>query len=151
MLIEPSHLLVIAVEDREEACLCSGGALHAAAGQGVDPEVDVAALVERAITDPTTRGQTLEIGGPDNLTFSELARAVQLAAGRRSSPRHVPPAVMRVMAATVGRVKPELGRQARAALVMDRVDLTFDSAPIRRSYPGLAITSLRDVLGYSKV
>ena len=113
--------------------------------------IDVAALVERAITDPTTRGQTLEIGGPDNLTFSELARAVQLAAGRRSSPRHVPPAVMRVMAATVGRVKPELGRQARAALVMDRVDLTFDSAPIRRSYPGLAITSLRDVLGYSKV
>jgi hypothetical protein len=55
------------------------------------------------------------------------------------------------MAATIGRVKPELGRQARAALVMDRVDLTFDAAPIRRSYPDLPITSLPDVLGYSKV
>ena len=27
--------------------------------------VDVAALVERAVTDPSTRGQTLEIGGPE--------------------------------------------------------------------------------------
>jgi hypothetical protein len=33
------------------------------------------------------------------------------------------------MANTVGLLKPELGRQARAALVMDRMDLTFDGKP----------------------
>ena len=73
----------------------------------------------------TTRGSTLQIGGADDLTFNQLAASVQAAAGRAASPRHVPPAALRVMAQTIGRVKPQLGRQARAALVMDRADLTF--------------------------
>jgi uncharacterized protein YbjT (DUF2867 family) len=112
---------------------------------------DVAVLVERAVTDPSTRGQVLEIGGPDNLTFNELARAVQKAAGRANAPRHVPPAMLRLMAGTIGRVKPQLGRQARAALVMDRVDLTFDAAPIHSRYPDLPSTAVADVLGQSSV
>ena len=107
---------------------------------------DVACLLERAITDPATRGQVLEIGGPGNLSFNELAPAVQTAAGRTSAPRHVPPAVLRLMAATIGRVKPALGRQAEAALVMDRADLTFDTTAIHRAYPDLPATSLTDLL-----
>jgi NADH dehydrogenase len=110
---------------------------------------DVAAVVERAITDPTTHRATLEIGGPDNLTFNQLAQAVQDAAGRAGAPRHVPPPMLRVMAETVGRVKPQLGRQARAALAMDRVDLTFDAAPIHLAYPDLASTSVAHVLASS--
>lgn len=107
---------------------------------------DVACLVERAITDPATRGQVFEIGGPGNLSFNELARAVQTAAGRTSAPRHVPPAVLRLMGTTIGRVKPALGRQAEAALVMDRVDLTFNTTVIHRAYPDLPATSLTDLL-----
>jgi NADH dehydrogenase len=112
---------------------------------------DVAHLVERAITDPTTRGQVLEIGGPANLSFNELARAVQAAAGRTSAPRHVPPAVLRLTGATIGRVMPALGRQTKAALVMDRVDLTFDTAAIRRVYPDIPATSLTDLLATSSL
>src|SRR5581483_11085652 len=110
---------------------------------------DVACLVERAITDPATRGQVLEIGGPGNLSFNELARAVQAAAGRTSAHRHLPPAVLRLIDATIGRVKPALGRQANAALVMDRVDLTFDTTAIHRAYPDLPATSLTDLLATS--
>ncbi len=51
---------------------------------------DVAALVEHAVTDPAARGRILEIGGPGDLTFNQLATAVQAAAGRASSLRHVP-------------------------------------------------------------
>jgi uncharacterized protein YbjT (DUF2867 family) len=51
---------------------------------------DVAALLERAITDPATRGETFEIGGPDNLTLNELARVVQAAAGRDRPPATYP-------------------------------------------------------------
>jgi len=35
----------------------------------------------------------------------------------------VPPAVLRVVAATLGRLNPQLGRQTRAALAMDRADI----------------------------
>lgn len=107
---------------------------------------DVAALVERAVMDPGARVETLEIGGPANLTFDELAQAVQRAAGRTASPRHVPPAMLRLMAHTVGRVKPQLGRQARAALAMDRKDFAFSAGAINACYPGLPCTSAADVL-----
>ena len=92
------------------------------------------------------RGQTLEIGGPANLTFDQLAGAVQTACGRTKAPRHVPRLMLRLMASTVGRIKPQLGRQARAALAMDRTDLTFDATPLRRLYPELPFTAAAEVL-----
>ena len=106
---------------------------------------DVAALVERVVVDPTTRGHTFEIGGPDNLTFNELTEAVQRADGREGAPRHVPPAALRLIAATVGRLKPQVGRQTRAALVMDRTDLTFHSTGVGSPF-GAAATSVADLL-----
>jgi uncharacterized protein YbjT (DUF2867 family) len=120
-------------------------------GRGENPinfvsVADVAALVERAVIDPGTRGQILEIGGPENLTFNQLAQALQTAAGRPGAPRHVPRPMLQLMANAIGRVKPELGRQARAALVMDRADLSFDATPIHDIYPDLPSTSLTDVL-----
>jgi uncharacterized protein YbjT (DUF2867 family) len=120
-------------------------------GRGDNPinfvsAVDVAALVERAVLDAATRGSTIEIGGPDNLTFNQLARAVQEADGRTGQPRHVPISVLRVMADTVGRLKPQMGRQARAAIAMDSVDLAFDSAVTRSAYPDLPRTTVAEVL-----
>jgi NADH dehydrogenase len=72
---------------------------------------DVAALVERAVTDRATRGRILEIGGPANVTFNELAAAVQAANGRTSATRHVPPPILRLIARTLAAVKPEIGRR----------------------------------------
>jgi uncharacterized protein YbjT (DUF2867 family) len=90
---------------------------------------EVAALVERVVTDRATRGQTLEIGGPDNLTLTELAAMVAKDRGSAKNPRHLPRPALHVMAATVGRLRPELGRQARAALAMDSCDMAFDAEP----------------------
>ena len=90
----------------------------------------------------SARGRILEIGGPDNLTFNQLATAIQQAAGRASSPRHVPPSVLRLIARSAGFLRPELGRQARAALVMDQANFTFDPTAIRRAYPGIPRTPL---------
>ena len=43
--------------------------------------IDVAMLVERAITDPSLRGKTLEVGGPENLSLNQLAAAIQKQGG----------------------------------------------------------------------
>ncbi|MEO9255720.1 MAG: SDR family oxidoreductase [Tepidiformaceae bacterium] len=107
--------------------------------------VDVAALVERVVTDASTRGTTLQIGGPENLTFNEVAEALQARAHRSGKPRHVPPAGLWMMANTVGRMKPELGRQARAARAMDADDMTFDLST-SKVFPGLPRTSLAELL-----
>jgi len=104
--------------------------------------IDVAGLVEQAVTDPATRGRILEIGGPDNFSFNQLAAAIQQAAGRPAAPRHVPPMVLRLMARSAGYLRPELGRQARAALVMDRADFSFEATGIRQAYPSVSCTPL---------
>ena len=108
---------------------------------------DVAALVERVAADQLARGQTLQIGGPDNLTLTELARLVARSEGGVKEPRHLPRVMLQVMAGTVGRVRPGLGRQARAALAMDSQDLTFDDDTVRRRFPELPCTSAAELLG----
>jgi uncharacterized protein YbjT (DUF2867 family) len=116
-------------------------------GRGANPinfvsACDVAAVVERAITDVTTRGSILQIGGPDNISLNQLAAAVQASAGRTSQPRHIPRPALHLIANTIGRIKRDLGRQARAAIAMDQIDLTFDSTALRQAYPDLPLTSL---------
>jgi NADH dehydrogenase len=107
---------------------------------------DVAALVEHVVIDPTTRRQNFEIGGPDNLTLDQLARMVAADRGEATTARHVPPAALRAMAATVGRVRPELGRHARAALVMDHDDMSFDDHATRSRFVDLPCTSVTELL-----
>jgi NADH dehydrogenase len=148
-IVRATAFLELWIELLEQTAIRSGRPLVFGHGQNPINFVstsDVAALVERAVTDTDMRGDTLEIGGPANLTFEQLARAVQTACGSTKAPRHVPRPMLRLMASTVGRIKPQLGRQARAALAMDDTDLTFDTTPIHALYPELPCTAAADVL-----
>jgi NADH dehydrogenase len=107
---------------------------------------DVAALVGLAATDPGMRGQVVEIGGPEDLTFNEVAAIMQEAAGRHGTVRHIPRPALRAMAWLTPAIKPALARQARAALAMDTLDMTFDSAAARRAFPGLPNTDMPSAL-----
>lgn len=97
---------------------------------------DVAALVERAAIDTGLRGEVLEVGGPENFTFNELARLLQRLTGSPARTRHVPRWALRIMAV--------LHRQPRAALAMDTIDMTFHS---HRRIDDLAITPIPEALG----
>jgi NADH dehydrogenase len=116
-------------------------------GRGDNPvnfvsAADVAALIDRAVTDPGLRGQVLEIGGPDNLTFNQVAVIVQETTGRHAPVRHIPRPALQAMTWLTAAIKPGLARQARAALVMDTLDMTFDPMPTRRALPGLPNTDM---------
>lgn len=99
---------------------------------------DVAAVVELAVTEPRLRGQALEVGGPQNITFNQLAEMLQESRGQNRAVRHVPRVVLRTLAPLV--------RQVRAALVMDTTDMTFDSAAHRAAFEDLPVTDLRAAL-----
>jgi uncharacterized protein YbjT (DUF2867 family) len=76
----------------------------------------VAEAVVRVTTDPTLRGQVLDVVGPDDLTLDELAARVRPG----SRPVHVHPSVLRLLARSgPGAVR----RQCAAALVMDTRDM----------------------------
>jgi NADH dehydrogenase len=99
---------------------------------------DVAAFVEQAVVDPAWRGRAVDVGGPQNLTFNELAALVQEVCGHPQRIRHVPRGLLRALA--------PLARQPRAGLTMDTVDMTFDAAPVRSEYPDLPMTDARAAL-----
>jgi uncharacterized protein YbjT (DUF2867 family) len=107
---------------------------------------DVAALIARSAGDPDLRGQAVELGGPDNLTFNQFAATLLEVSGRRGTVRHVPRPVLRAAAWLAAGIKPALARQARAALAMDTLDMLFNAAPGRRACPDLPETDLRSAL-----
>ena len=114
-------------------------------GRGDNPinfvsATDVAALIGRAVADPSLRGQALDLGGPGNLTFNQVAAILLEASGRQGAVRHIPRQALRAMAWLAVAIKPALARQARAALAMDTLDMTFDPTPTRRAFPELPNT-----------
>ena len=73
-----------------------------------------------------------------------------ITANRRASnkPRHAPRPALHIMAATIGKLRPDLGRQARAALCMDHYSMTFDDGVngARTRFTDLPLTSPLQVL-----
>ena len=120
-------------------------------GRGDNPvnfvsATDVAALVSYAATCPSLRSQILELGGPGNLTFNQLAAILQQTTGRRGTVRHIPRPALQMMAWLTPAIKPALARQARAALAMDTIDMRFDPAATRQVFPSLPNTDMPTAL-----
>ena len=111
---------------------------------------DVAAVVDRALRDDRLVGETVSVGGPENLSFNEIATRLlaRAGSGRR---KHVPTAVLAAAAVLARPVHPAFARQARAAVVMNTVDMSFDAMPTRLRFPEIALTSMADVLADSPV
>jgi uncharacterized protein YbjT (DUF2867 family) len=112
-------------------------------GRGENPinfvsVADVAAVVERAVVDVDLRHRVLEVGGPENITFNELAALLQELRNRPATFRHIPLWLLRSLA--------PFSRQARAAVTMDTTDMTFDAAAARRLFPELPMTNLETAL-----
>jgi uncharacterized protein YbjT (DUF2867 family) len=106
---------------------------------------DVAALVERVVIDSSLRGRVLEIAGPELISLADLAQLVISRNGWDGSPRVVPRAALHMMAQTVGRVRSDLGRKARASLAMDLMP-AVDCADLRNEFPDLPATPVTAVV-----
>jgi NADH dehydrogenase len=120
-------------------------------GRGRNPinfvsAADISALVERALDDPGLHGRVLELGGPENLTFDQFAATLQNVLGCEGKVAHIPLPALRTMAIVTAKLKPALSRQARAAIVMDTSDMTFDDTAIRREFPDLPTTDVTTAL-----
>lgn len=94
---------------------------------------DVATLVERALTDPALRGQTIEVPGPDNLTMEQVA--LHLGA---SKIRHIPRGALRFLSTTLPPLAPAFARQTQAALVMDTTDMIADASALLSRFPDIS-------------
>jgi len=120
-------------------------------GRGQNPinwvsTADVARFVEMAAVDGAFHGQTLEIGGPDNLTMTDFVRVFKTESGLDGKIGHISPVAMRIGAIVASLVNPGMARQIRAGIVMDTAAMAFDASEVRGRYPSVPLTSLRDVV-----
>lgn len=120
-------------------------------GRGTNPinfvaADDIAAFVALAATDPALRGELIEVGGPENLTMEQFARAFDPSGGKAGAVSRVPLPMMRLMAVLLRPVKPTIARQIQAGVVMDTHDMSFDAAETMRRYPSVVPTGLAAVV-----
>jgi uncharacterized protein YbjT (DUF2867 family) len=108
---------------------------------------DVAAVVDLAVHDRSLRGQVLEVAGPENLSFTQLAERLVAASGTPGRIRHVPLPVLRAMSVLARPVAPAFARQAQTAVVMNTTDMTVNLATIRDRFPPIPATTLAELLG----
>ena len=107
---------------------------------------DVARFVELAVVDPTMRGELVEVGGPENISMNQFAKAFEVVTGEAGKKSHVPLPMMRLMAVLMRPVNPTLARQIQAGVVMDTYDMSFDPSDTDRRYPSIPLTSLAEVV-----
>jgi uncharacterized protein YbjT (DUF2867 family) len=107
---------------------------------------DVAAVVDLAVHDPSLRGQLLEVAGPENLTFTQIAERLILASGRPGRTRHIPLPLLRAMSVLARPLSSALARQAQAAVVMNTTDMAVDTSAIRDRFPTIPATTLDEVI-----
>jgi uncharacterized protein YbjT (DUF2867 family) len=112
-------------------------------GPGTNPinfvsVVDVAAVVDQVIAGSSSPGQVIEVGGPENITLTELAERLVAAAAGRQRIKHVPLPMLRAMSVLARPVAPGFARQTRMALWMNSADLRFDGGDFDRRFPEIA-------------
>jgi uncharacterized protein YbjT (DUF2867 family) len=107
---------------------------------------DVAAVVDLAVNGRSLHGQVVEVAGPENLSFTQLAERLIAVSGRPGRTRHIPLPMLRAMSVLARPVSPVLARQAQAAVVMNTSDMTVDVAAIRDRFPTVPATPLDEVL-----
>lgn len=104
---------------------------------------DVAQFAVMALADGQLENQTVDIGGPENLTNMDVVRLYEKAAGRPSKVSHVPVAALNVMYRLVRPFHPGLSQVMQSSMLFDTTDSTFDMGQTLQQYP-IALTKLAD-------
>ncbi len=110
---------------------------------------DVARFVALAVADTALRGQVVEIGGPENLTFRQFAQAFHAPNGKPGAISHVALPLMRVLAVVLRPVNPTVARQIQAGVIMDTQDMRFDPRETMSRYPAIVPTSLAEMIAHA--
>lgn len=120
-------------------------------GEGRNPinwvsAFDVARFVELSVVDPAMRGQTIDVGGPENLSTVEFVGIFSSETGRTGEVRHVPREALRLGAIDMADKDPGIARQMEAGLAMDTWPFAFDALATRGRFPSIPVTPLAEVV-----
>jgi len=105
---------------------------------------DVARFVQLALVEPGFSRQAIDVGGPENLTFNQLVREIEIAASCTASVTHIPILLMRVSRLLLWPIRPDLAGMVEAGIVTDTLDMTFNTTELQRRFPQVELTRVAD-------
>jgi uncharacterized protein YbjT (DUF2867 family) len=109
---------------------------------------DVAEAIARAIEDPSTAGQTLDLVGPDILTYEEMLDTIAAGIGKEKRKLHLPVGLMNLVVAASRplpkSIRPPVTSEQLKMLALDNTS----NHPATAELLGRAPVRLADNLGY---
>lgn len=105
---------------------------------------DVARFSVMALSDPRMRNEIIEIGGPENLTFNQVAGLFEKISGQPAKITHVPLPIMRVMRLMMRPFNPMLSVQITGGIIMDTENQACDMSATLQKFP-VKLTRLEEV------
>ena len=106
---------------------------------------DVARFAVLALTDPRAKGQTIEIGGPENFTKNEVAAMYGRISGREPKISHLPVPVMHIMGFVLRPFNEGVSRIMRLGAYENSADMKFDPRQTEERFP-VPLTRLEDFI-----
>ena len=104
---------------------------------------DVAKVVMGALKIPSLRGETIDVGGPENLTSNQVVKLFERLSGRTAKVTHLPIPVVKTMARVMKPIHPGVSRVMRVAANDETTDQTFDATLLRSRVP-IKLTTLEE-------
>jgi uncharacterized protein YbjT (DUF2867 family) len=104
---------------------------------------DVAQFVVLAIRDPLLAGETIDVGGPEDLTHLDVVRLYERVSGRTAKVTRVPIGVVRTVSRLVRPVHAGLSQILQAAVLAEERAEPFDARPLMARFP-ITLTRLED-------
>jgi uncharacterized protein YbjT (DUF2867 family) len=104
---------------------------------------DVAQIAVLALGDPSFSGQTIDIGGEENLTDMDVVRLYERLGRRKATVFRVPIGVLRAAAALIRPVHPGVSQVISSGVLAATVDQRFDARPLLQRFP-IKLTRLED-------
>ena len=117
-------------------------------GKGKNPRnfvaaEDVAKVIVGALKIPSLRGVVIEVGGPQNLTSTQVVETFERVSGKKAKVGHIPLPVARVMSRAIKPMHPGISRIMKVGILNETEDQTFDSSSLRTKIP-ITLTPLEE-------
>lgn len=102
---------------------------------------DVAKAISGILEIPALRGQSMDMGGPENLSGHQVVEVFERVSGRKAKITHVPLPVLRAMCKAMKPVHPGISRVIQSGIASETKDQTFDTAEFLTRIP-ITLTTL---------
>lgn len=146
-IVRPTIFMELWVEIIGRALIESGTATVFGSGENAVNFVsvkDVAQVIESALAGDLPM-QTVDVGGPENLSLNDVVRAVADRAGRRPKARRVPVPVLSLARLALLRIRPDIAGLVHAGISMTWREMAFEDDHLRARFPQLRPRRLSEV------